>query len=335
MREADIRPRALLDEYLRLSAADVDALFSNHDEMQRAPCPACDGDKINVVFEKNKFSISRCHDCGTLYVNPRPSEVQLNKFYRDSKSTAYWSKVFFPAVADARREKIFAPRAHRILQVLDDNAVPAGQITDVGAGAGLFLQEVAARCPTVALRAVEPGAELAQVCRDHGIRTFEGFAADATQDPAWAGKADLVTSFEVIEHTVDTAQFVSDLGALARPGGLILITGLCADGFDIQCLGPASDAISPPHHLTFLSQVGVRRLMERIGLELIDFSTPGQLDVDIVANKLADRPELIDDPFLNLLMHDTSDETRHNFQRFLAENQLSSHMWILARRRPS
>jgi len=85
--------------------------------------------------------------------------------------------------------------------------------------------------------------------------------------------------------------------------------------------------VSPPHHLNFLSRAGLSALLTRVGLEEIAFLTPGQLDVDIVRN--AGLPA---DPFLAHLLGQGTDAQRAAFQRFLAENGLSSHMWVLARR---
>ena len=86
------------------------------------------------------------------------------------------------------------------------------------------------------------------------------------------------------------------MGELARPGGLILVSGLCGDGLDIRTLGARSNAVSPPHHLTPLSQRS--GAADRAGLHRVSFETPGQLDVDILRSALLNDDDVVEDPEL-------------------------------------
>lgn len=332
MREADIRPAALHDEYLRLSAADVARLFPDPAGFIARPCPGCGAPTGEAAFAKGVFSLARCPACETLWVDPAPPPERLAAFYRDSDSQRYWGEVFFPAVAEARRGLIFRPRVERIAALLAERDATPGTVFDVGAGTGIFLEEARAAGWSGPLAAIEPTAGLAATCRAKGFATFEGLAEQAAADPAWAGRADLVVSFEVIEHVFSVEGFLRDLAALARPGGWVLVTGLCGTGFDILTLGPLSKAVSPPHHLNFLSRAGIEALLPRCGLELAAFHTPGRIDLDIVRNTLAAAGQSPSDPFLRHLIERAPAATQAAFQAFLAESGLSSHLWILARK---
>jgi SAM-dependent methyltransferase len=332
MREADIRPADVHAEYLRLSAADAARLFADAASCAERPCPGCGEERPRPAFAKHGFDLARCAACDTLYVTPCPKPERLAALYADSPSARYWAEVFFPAVAEARRTRIFRPRALRALAVAGDIGVSVRTLTDVGAGAAIFLEETRAARPALALRAVEPGAQLARQCRAKGFDTYEGYAEEAALKDGWRASADLVTSFEVIEHTPDSLGFVRALAALARPGGAVLVSGLTGDGFDIRTLGARANAIAPPHHLTFLSCRGAEALMRRAGLTDVHVSTPGELDVDIVRNALKADNRAVTEPFLRELLLDADDATRAAFQSFLAANRLSSHMWMLARR---
>ncbi len=325
--ETDIRPADLLAEYLRLNEADGRALLCGPDELEHRGCPGCDKDDPLPAFKKNGFVLVRCAACDTLYVNPAPSTPSLAAFYRHSQSSEYWAKVFFPAVAEARRGQIYRPRAERI-------AAYAGKpkrLIDVGAGAGLLLEEFHALKPDIAIAAVEPGSTHAAELRQKNIETFEGFVDEAAADPAWAGGADVVTCFEVLEHVIDPAALFRDLAALVRPGGLIIVSGLSGSGFDIKTLGPLSKPVSPPHHLTFLSIAGTESLLRRCQLNVVDISTPGELDVDIIRNVALQNPDVLSDPEIRHLILEADDDARQAFQENLKKSQRSSHMWIVAR----
>ena len=138
-------------------------------------------------------------------------------------------------------------------------------------------------------------------------------------------------SFDSFEHVYEPLTFLLTLKKLVRPGGYLFISTLCADGFDIQVLWEKSNSVSPPHHINFLSKNGFKILFTRAGMNKLDFSTPGLLDVDIVRNSMKQVPELRKQHrFLNELVND--EKHGQVFQEFLVENQLSSHVWIISRK---
>ncbi len=333
MKESDIRPAEILNTYLRLSVEDAGRFFRDRSRFRHRSCPGCAGVGQRPAFVKNGFELSFCSRCGSLYVDPIPDDADLAAFYRDSPSQRYWATVFFPSVAETRRQKIFGPRVERLRGLMADAGMTPRRVVDVGAGSGIFLEECRARGFGTDLAAVEPNSDMARTCREKGFEVFSGFGAEAGADSRWAGKGDLVVSFEVIEHVADPASYVNDLARLARPGGHVVVSGLCGTGFDIAVLGAAAKAIAPPHHLNFLSRVGVEALVERCRLELISFLTPGQLDVDILANTLAENPGLTVDRFARHLACEVPASVRQAFQEFLIAHGLSSHMWVIARRR--
>lgn len=318
-----------MERYLALSKADSETLLGDSRRRQASPCPGCGADAGEPAFEKHGFTFRECEACGSLYVSPRPRGDDLDRFYRESPSSRFWANEFFPAVADARRERIIRPRVQRILERPSVAALETPTVIDVGAGSGAFLSEFRAARPDWSYLAIEPGRELADQCRDAGIDVIE---APADEAEGAAGRGDVVTSFEVIEHVHDPVAFVRSLARLARPGGTVLVTGLGGDGLDVQVLWDRSNAVSPPHHLNFVSVKGFERLFERAGLVDVEVETPGELDVELVQKAVADgrAPEL--PRFLVRLLRDRDESVLADFQRFLQRARMSSHTWIWARR---
>lgn len=327
MKEHEIRPEALLNRYLELSAQDADRCFADAPRSP-LPCVACGGTQCTHQFNKHGFGYVRCADCGSLFQSPRPPLESFEAFYRQSASSVYWAEVFFPAVAEIRREKIFRPRAERLAALCVQRGVTIENLIDVGAGFGIFLDEWRRRAPQTKALAVEPSASLAQECRSKGIEVIEDIVENvAGHDQS----ADLVTCFEVLEHVHDPLDFVRVLARLARPGGHVFLSTLGIDGFDLQTLWEQSSQISPPHHINFLSVRGFERLFRRAGLVDVSVSTPGQLDVDIVRNAVKRAPALLEGQrFLQSLLAD--DEKAAEFQCFLTEQRMSSHVWVIGRK---
>jgi SAM-dependent methyltransferase len=326
MKENEIRPEALYKRYIELSHEDAEHCFGDEERFHVA-CVACGSLKNTNEFVKYGFQYVTCRGCQSLYQSPRPSLLAFESFYKNSVSSNYWADVFFPAVAEIRRDLIFRSRVDQLSAMVKESGDKIERLVDVGAGYGIFLDEWRKHDPKARLIAVEPSESLAAECRHKGFETSENIAEEVE---GYDDFADLVVCFEVLEHVFDPLSFVKSLTRLARPGGLVFLSTLSIDGFDLQFLWDKSKQISPPHHINFLSVDGFKKLFERAGLTDISVTTPGKLDVDIVRNSCLENPDLIDGQrFIQKLM-DQSD-LRDSFQAFLAENALSSHVWVIGR----
>jgi 2-polyprenyl-3-methyl-5-hydroxy-6-metoxy-1,4-benzoquinol methylase len=327
MKESEIRPQELLGRYLELTAKDAKTCFSDKAGFEDLSCVACGSDNVDFQFKKNEFHYSLCEICGTLYQTPRPSEQAFQQFYKDSESSNYWAEEFFPAVAEIRRNKIFKPRVERLIQYCGDIGLDVNKLVEVGAGYGIFLEEWRKQRPNNELLAIEPSISLAQECRSKGLAVIEASAEEVTTIDH---DADLVVCFEVLEHVHDPKLFVSVLRDMVRPGGYVMISTLCIDGFDLQTLWSKSPQISPPHHINFMSVLGFERLFTRAGLEEVEVKTPGLLDVDIIRNASRRDPEILSSQrFLRSIMDD--DVKSALFQQFLSQNKMSSHAWVFGK----
>jgi SAM-dependent methyltransferase len=326
LKESDIRPRDLFEKYLELSAKDAITYFGSSTRTD-LPCPACGNNLVQPAFEKHGFDYKICRTCGTLYQSPRPPWEDFARFYKESPSAQYWARIFFPAVAESRRVHLFRPKVQELAQLCQKDQFFPKVFADIGAGYGLLLEEWRRSFPDTKLFAVEPNPDLAAQCRLKNLHVVELFAEEANQ---LHNQVDLVTAFEIIEHSYDPLAFLNSLAKLLRTGGRILITGLTIDGFDIQVLWQRSNNISPPHHINLISIEGFEFLLARAGFSNIHIFTPGKLDVDILKNALRyDKDILSGQRFLQTLFT-RGEETLGAFQKFLSDHRLSSHCWVWA-----
>jgi SAM-dependent methyltransferase len=326
MKEGDIRPQALFDRYMELSREDAVRCFAN-EPRDAIHCIGCGSRNVKDEFKKHGFTYGQCQDCKTLFQTPRPTLQAFEAFYRDSVSSKYWAEVLFPSVAEARRERIFRPRVELLTQLCEARGEKIHQLIDVGAGYGIFLDEWRKVLPKSHLVAVEPSTYLAAECR---IKGFEVVESIVEQVEGYENFADMVVCFEVLEHVHEPLAFVETLMRLAKPGGLVSISTLCIDGFDLQVLWNQSNQIFPPHHINFHSVAGFENLFARAGLVDVSVTTPGKLDVDIVRNAALRDPDLLKGQrFLQRLIG--NEQMSSAFQTFLAENSLSSHAWVIGK----
>jgi 2-polyprenyl-3-methyl-5-hydroxy-6-metoxy-1,4-benzoquinol methylase len=329
MKEADIRPQALFNRYLELSRQDIEHFFADHSQFVPVACPACDSQRADAGLEKFGFQYVTCQQCGTLYLSPRPTPAMINAYYRESASVKFWETHFFKETAEARREKMFKPRAHLAAEWADQMGIePTSTFVDVGSGYGIFLEEVARIGRFGTVMGIEPAPNLAAVCRSKGFSIVEKPVEDVQREDVQAAFA---TAFEVIEHVYNPLVFLQSVRRTLQPGGIVLLTTLTVSGFDIQVLWEHSKSVSPPHHINFMSVEGMERLVERAGFEVIELSTPGKLDVDITRNIVNENPDIVLPRFVRQLLFACPEETREAFQHFLQAHRLSSHIRVVAR----
>ena len=328
MKEDEIRPRELLNDYLALSRKDVDVFFPEQNREQ-VNCVGCGHPTSTLGFIKQGFCYRSCDSCESLFVSPRPFEENFQSFYEDSDSSRYWAEVFFPAVAELRRAKIFRPRVSALKHICQRRGVDVQTIVDVGAGYGIFLEEWKSDDPRVEAIAIEPSVDLAEKCKEKGL-TVKPVSLEAVKSSDI--QADVAVCFEVLEHVHDPFFFLKKMSELVRPGGLVMISTLSIDGFDLQVLGCKSDQISPPHHINFLSCNGMKALFSRVDLQEVSVTTPGKLDVDIVRSAVKKNNSCVDlPPIVHSILSDP--QASSEFQDFLSRNRLSSHAWIVGSKR--
>lgn len=326
MKEEEIRPKDLYEEFLKLSRAESVALAS-YGDLVEAKCPGCGQVENKSAFEKDGFNYKRCSQCGSLYMSPRPTPEAYEQFYRDSAASTFFAEEFIPAVLEQRRELIFMPRVTKISDISKTVSGDVKCIVEVGAGHGIFLEEWKKRHPKDQVCAIEPNNVMADLCRSKGIDVLEELAENAEE---WHGAADVVTCFEVYEHVSDTVEFLESISALLKPGGCLIMTSLTCDGFDISILQDKANSVCPPQHINLCSREGFKTSAEAAGLIDIEILTPGKLDVELVLSAVKEGRATLR-PFEAALL-DQSAEGLAGLQDYLVENKLSSHLWLVARK---
>ena len=315
-------------EQARRYEADVAWLVARNDRFVGSPCPVCSESRATPTWKKSGLTYVECAGCQTVYMRPRPSPELLSEYYSSSQNYEYWNNVVFPASEAARRAKIFRPRAERVAEISERYGNPGGTLLDVGAGYGTFCEEVVALGGFARVIALEPEPQLAETCRSKGLEVVEAPVEQAELDPA-----DVITSFEVIEHLFSPRDLIQRCAGLLQPGGLLVLTCPNVRGFDIVVMREGASAVDA-EHLNYMHPGSLGKLLDDVGFDVVESSTPGRLDAELVRKRvLAGDFDLTRQPFLQQVLIDEWDRLGSAFQDFLASNELSSNMWLVGRRR--
>jgi hypothetical protein len=319
MKEEEIRPNSVFQEYLRLAELDAATYFGDKDRLS-VNCPACLS-RGQFIFRKHGFEYEECPDCNTIFVSPRPPLESFTRYYRESPSAIFFATTFTHITAEARRVKLWRAKAASINEFLIKNNAGLHSVIDVGGGSGIFAEEYQCsfdRPVTV----IEPNPESAQLSREKGLNVIESFLEQVKPNSLPTGPRAFI-SFELFEHLHDAQVFLSHLCGLIRPNDLFLFSTLSSLGADIQALWQDSNSISL-QHLNFFNPKSIKLLLARSGLNTILVETPGKLDLDILYNNRLK----IKDRFWRNLISSTTDADRQIWQEFIAKRGFSSHMFV-------
>ena len=325
----DIRPEIFTDDKLQALHKDLERLRLHQSAFVEVNCPACGSSSKHFVFEKYGFQFVECILCETVYMSPRATPEILREFYAHSVLYDYWNKHIFPASQQVRREKIFKPRVERILDICTRHTIETHCLVEVGAGFGTFCDEVNNTGKFKRVIAIEPSSSLAESCRAAGLEVIENTIENITQlDTA----IDVITAFEVIEHLFSPQDFLMHCKRLLASNGLIVVSCPNFKGFDISLLAPKSDSLDA-EHINLFNPDSLDLLFTHCGFEVLERTTPGELDAEIVRDKvISGEYSLEGQPFLKTVLIDRWDELGKPFQAFLKQHELSSHLWLVARK---
>lgn len=195
-----------------------------------------------------------CRRCGLRYVNPRPAGTAVVAAYAAGDDPAYVSQV------EARERTFAAAVAH-----IESLTQARGRVLDIGTAAGAFL--AAARGRGWEVDGCEPNRWLADWgSRHYGLRIRSGELFDQDFVPQ---SFDVVTLWDVIEHTPDPSRVVRHVAGLLRPGGLLIVNYPDIGSWIARFLGRRWPFLTSVH-LYYFTRTTMTRFLERHGFDVVE-----------------------------------------------------------------
>jgi SAM-dependent methyltransferase len=164
---------------------------------------------------------------------------------------------------EAAREKLAWVEAHSRAR---------GRLLDVGANVGSFVREAAARFEA---RGIEPNARTVAWGRAYLGADLE-VGSIFQEVPAWLGRFDAVTLFDVIEHVDDPTAALRQCRRYLAPGGRLFITTPDLASLGARLLGRAWYYIDLDQHISMFPAASLIRLLASEGLRVVHRRTFGR-----------------------------------------------------------
>ncbi len=246
-------------------------------QFESVPCNLCGSDAYRVVTpsrrdpgkpvdlatvfrssgdEPLQDQLVQCTACGLFYVRPRLRWDLILEGYQSGSDLNFVSQVAF-------RERTFERCLDRVEAVAQP---PGARVLDIGAAGGSFL--AVARKRGYQPDGCEPSAWMCGFAKDHyGLDLHPGTLFDL---PLAEGSVDLLTLWDVLEHTPDPRAVLDRAGSLLAPGGLLVLTYPDYGSLAARLLG-AKWPFLLTVHLFYFNRQTMGELLKRAGFAPLSF----------------------------------------------------------------
>ena len=233
-------------------------------------CPVCGKTEFCnklVVEDKSvsheSFAIVQCAGCGFQFTNPRPDAAHIGAYYESAAYVSHNSGADGLLNRAYKLARFFTIRRKvGLLKRLSGQLDGAGRVLDYGCGTGHFL--AAAKAAGWLVAGLEPNAKArAEASQRVGQPVGEESLADF--EP---GSFDVITLWHVLEHVHQLNETLTQLTALLKPTGTLLIAVPNVESFDAQHYRENWAAYDVPRHLYHFAPKTMTQLLKKHQLTL-------------------------------------------------------------------
>lgn len=227
-------------------------------------CNVCNSDTYLAV-KKDGYELCECSKCKLVFVNPMPTNDDLNKLY--SSETGYQKHKTLVKKISKEQSDNYSKIIHYLKKSQNCNG---SRLLDIGCSSGDFL--VLAKEAGFSVEGIELNEATASVARERGFKIYSGRLSDYDLSE---GQFDVVHLGDVIEHVQNPHEFIGDINKLLKPNGFLVITTP-----NMRCFWSESTRVlydyfgipwsvaTPPHHLYQFSDYNLDLLIDNLGLSL-------------------------------------------------------------------
>jgi 2-polyprenyl-3-methyl-5-hydroxy-6-metoxy-1,4-benzoquinol methylase len=224
-----------------------------------------------------RVSLYRCADCGFLFAPERSTE-ELHELYTDEYFEKFSHGDSYTADEVQRRYE-----ARQRLKWMRD-FTPPGRLMEIGAAAGIFLDE--ARKLGYDVFGIEPATGLAQDARSRlGVDVAVGFIETA---PIPTEPFDVVCAWHVLEHIRQPQSALLRLRKALRDGGYLFLEIPNIESDQAGRHGPDWFHLDPANHVGFYTTDQLREVLRQAEFELTETTSVSGLSY--LRPRLALRP---------------------------------------------
>ncbi|MHC4544009.1 MAG: class I SAM-dependent methyltransferase [Planctomycetota bacterium] len=197
--------------------------------MEYVKCNFCNNNDAKLLFsKKDKFGLSecdfnvvQCRNCGLIYINPRPSENEIAKFYPETyswKETLTAESKITKTVRKLEKMYRYHLLSYETSKVIKAAKRKMGKLLDVGCGSGDRLDIF--RRLGFDTYGVEISASAEYARERFGLNVKQGDLFEASYPDSFF---DIITLNNVLEHTHNPQKITGELYRILKEDGIVAI----------------------------------------------------------------------------------------------------------------
>ncbi len=285
-------------------------VYSNPVKIRPEVCPVCGNSRLEYLFHRWDINYYRCQECGSIFVNVQEDAAAGYLENKELKSLRISSE--YQKEAEDRRSNMWDEWIHWIKY---------RAYRYIGKNTELYVVDYGDRYQGLVDRLQGSG-----LCGRYVLT--DSILEPGTEEPEGA---DIVLYLNQLQHVVEPVSVLKRLSEQLKEDGLLLLSTRLGTGFDILTLKGGLDNIFPYEHIMLPSKEGLEILLDKAGFELLEFVTPGTLDIQYVLDNIERVEE--GNLFAHALFKPENGPNLMDFQRFLQKAGLSSFGQTVARKK--
>jgi ubiquinone/menaquinone biosynthesis C-methylase UbiE len=247
---------------------------------QTPVCVCCGKAGLRPKWHKNDYDFIRCPSCELIYIDPLPSEEDINKYYEEE----FFDSSGESGYQDYEREQRWRARNYRRdIEALEKVTSP-GRLLDVGCAMGHFMDALPDSWDPYGLEVSHYAGEVAQ--KRYGDRVQIAALKDGQYE---AESFDVVTLWETLNHMIDPFGDLKRISRVLKPGGVLVLSVGDVASLLARVMGKFWYHVTPPIHLYYFTPRTLEVMFEQAGLETVRFTYPGKyVDIGCAFERISD-----------------------------------------------
>lgn len=274
-------------------------------------CPVCCSQNLDVFCKKWDVEYIRCDDCETIFAAVEEQELEQYRQHTELKNFRV-SKPYQKEAAEKRE----------LTWMESMDWMTFRTFRYLGKNKGLSVLDIGNRYEAYA-----------KAIRDLPLtgsyRLEESILHTASLAKGFVQKADLVLYLNQMQQSLEPRKKLKQISEKMKPGALLFFSTRMGTGFDVLTLKEHAK-IFPYEHLFLPSKKGMDMLFQEAGFQVLEYATPGRMDVGTAAKQIKDIAK--DHYFIRSLMKNGDNYDYAEFQRFLQKSGMSSYAQIVAKK---
>lgn len=238
-------------------------------------CPVCGEPEFTPFLQSNdffltgeEFMILKCDNCGLKFVNPRPDEQEIGKYYDSTDYVSHGGEKNILNFLYRQVRKFSLKNKFKLV----NKHTKGNKILDIGCGTGEFL--FYCKQQGFEVQGIEPGEKPRSFARsEYNLEVHDEDFLTGMTIPQF----DIVTLWHVLEHVHQLHARMRKIGEILNENGTLIIAVPNCDSWDAQLYGNYWAAYDVPRHLYHFTPETIKILAGKFDFK-VDEIVPMKLD---------------------------------------------------------